>query len=96
MRSKLPIIFETDREAIQGALKTVGLTEPPDAKVARIRNTLALEYLQASEALLPEIEGRRDLEVLDGPFEFQFSEAGDLVDPAPLPFGERSPGLHGD
>ena len=96
MRSKLPIIFETDREAIQGALKTVGLTEPPDAKVARIRNTLALEYLQASEALLPEIEGRPDLEVLDGPFEFQFSEAGDLVDRAPLPLGERSPGPPGD
>ncbi|MBI4842642.1 MAG: DUF2088 domain-containing protein, partial [candidate division NC10 bacterium] len=92
MRSKLPIIFETDREAIQGALKTIGLTEPPDAKVARIRNTLALEYLQASEALLPEIEARPDLEILDGPFEFQFSEAGDLVDPAPFPFGERSPG----
>ena len=96
MRSKLPIIFETDREAIQGALKTIGLTEPLDAKVARIRNTLALEYLQVSEALLPEIEQRPDLEVLDGPFEFQFSETGDLVDPAPLPFGERSPGLHGD
>lgn len=96
MRSKLPIIFETDREAIQGALKTVGLTDPPDAKVARIRNTLALEYLHASEALLPEIEGRPDLEILDGPFEFQFSAAGDLVDPAAFPFGARSAGPPGD
>lgn len=84
MRSKLPIIFETDREAIQGALKTIGLTEPPDAKVARIRDTLALEYLQASEALLPEIRGRSDLEILDGPGEFAFSEAGDLLDRVPL------------
>src|SRR5574337_488942 len=38
MRSKMPIIFGTDREAIEGALKTIGLTDPPDAKVARIRN----------------------------------------------------------
>ena len=84
MRSKMPIIFETDRDAIQGALKTIGLTEPPDAKVARIRNTLAVEYLQASEALLPEIKGRPDLEIVDGPWEFQFSETGDLVDKVPV------------
>jgi hypothetical protein len=84
MRSKMPIIFETDRDAIQGALKTIGLTEPPDAKVARIRNTLAVEYLQASEALLPEIGGRADLEIVDGPWEFRFSDAGDLLDQVPL------------
>jgi hypothetical protein len=89
MRSKLPIIFETDREAIAGALKTIGLTDPPDAKVARIRNTLALEYLQASEALIPEIRERSDLEILDGPFEFHFSESGDLVDDTPVPAGEH-------
>jgi hypothetical protein len=80
MRSKLPIIFETDREAIQGALKTIGLTEPPDARVARIRNTLALEDLYASAALLPEIRERSDLEILDGPREFRFSGQGDLLD----------------
>ncbi|MFB3819881.1 MAG: lactate racemase domain-containing protein [Candidatus Methylomirabilales bacterium] len=80
MRSKLPIVFETDREAVEGALKTIGLTEPPDAKVARIKNTLELEYLQVSEALLPEIREREDLEVLSGPLEFRFSPQGDLLD----------------
>jgi hypothetical protein len=78
--AKLPIIFETDRAAIEGALKTIGLTEPPDTKIARIRNTLDLEQLHISEALLPEVRGRRDLEILDGPFDFQFSDAGDLVE----------------
>jgi hypothetical protein len=80
MRSKLPIVFETDREALEGALKTIGLTEPPDAKVARIKNTLELEYLYASEALLPEIRERQDLEVLSGPLEFGFSPQGDLLE----------------
>jgi hypothetical protein len=80
MRSKLPIIFETDKEAIEGALKTIGLTEPPDAKVARIKNTLDLEYLYASDALLAEIQERNDLEVLSGPHPFAFSDQGDLVD----------------
>jgi hypothetical protein len=87
----MPIIFETDREAIEGALKTIGLTEPPDAKVARIRNTLALEYLQASEALLPEIKERSDLEILDGPCEFHFSGTGDLLDDTLIPMGEHPP-----
>jgi hypothetical protein len=91
MRSKLPIIFETDREAIQGALKTIGLTEPPDAKVARIRNTLALEYLQVSEALIPEVRERSDLEILDGPFEFRFSERDDLLDETLIPTRKHSP-----
>ena len=80
MRSKLPIIFETDQDAIEGALKTIGLTEPPDAKVARIKNTLDLEYLYASDALLAEIKERNDLEVLSGPHPFAFSDQGDLVD----------------
>ncbi len=80
MRSKLPIIFETDREAIEGALKTIGLTEPPDAKVVRIKNTLELEHLYASEALLPEVHERTDLEVLSGPHPFVFTDQGELVD----------------
>ena len=77
--AKLPIIFETDRDAIEGALKTIGLTEPPDAKVARIKSMLALEHLHVSEALLPEVQGRSALEILEGPFEFRFAETGDLV-----------------
>ena len=83
MRSKMPIIFETDREAVEGALKTIGLTEPPDAKVARIKNTLDLEYLYASDALVPEIKERGDLEIVSGPHPFHFSAQGDLVDGAP-------------
>jgi len=84
MRSKTPIILDTDRMAIEAALKTIGLTEPQDAKIARIMNTLAVEYLQASEGLLPEIRERSDLEIIDGPWEFKFSETGDLIDEVPL------------
>jgi len=91
MRSKMPIVFETDREAIEGALKTIGLTEPPDSKIARIKNTLALEYLHVSEALLPEITSRQDLEVLEGPFDFQFTASGDLAESYPVGFGDHVP-----
>jgi hypothetical protein len=95
MRSKTPIILETDRMAIEAALKTIGLTEPQDAKIARILNTLAVEYLQASEGLLPEIRERSDLEIIDGPWEFKFSETGDLIDEVPL-FPGDLPDVKGD
>jgi len=77
--AKLPMIYDTDREAIEAALTTIGLTEPPDAKVVRIRNTLALEYLHVSEALLPEVRQRPNLEILEGPFEFRFDATGNLA-----------------
>ena len=78
--AKLPMMYDTDHQAIEAALATIGLTEPPDAKVARIRNTLALEHLHVSEALLPEVRKRPELEVLEGPFEFRFGETGNLID----------------
>ena len=75
-------LLEVAGEAIEGALKTIGLTEPPDAKVARIKNTLDLEYLYASDALLPEIKERTDLEIVSGPHPFTFTAQGDLTDGA--------------
>lgn len=54
----VPIAFDTDREAIEAALGTIGLVEPDRARVVRIRDTLTLGEIECSEALLPEI--RRD------------------------------------
>jgi len=48
---RLPVICETDREAIEIA---VGDTPPDLVRLVRIRNTLDLERLEISQALLPE------------------------------------------
>jgi hypothetical protein len=80
MRSKLPIILETDREAIEVALGTIGLTEPTGAKIVRIKNTLELEELRASEALRGAIQANPDLEITGGPESIAFGPAGDLLD----------------
>jgi len=50
---RLPLIFETDREAIEVA---VGETPLHELRLVRIPNTLHLEELEISEALLPEAE----------------------------------------
>jgi len=65
-----PIALQTDREAVAAALKTIRPVAPKEARVVHIRNTLRMRDLDISEALLPEAQARKDLEVIRkwGPF----------------------------
>jgi hypothetical protein len=83
----LPIAYETDREVLENALPTIGLTDPENAKVVHISDTLHLAEVHVSEAYLPEIEGRDDLEILEGPFEMEFDDDGNLLSVAGAPAG---------
>ncbi|HET7876955.1 MAG TPA: [Fe-S]-binding protein, partial [Methylomirabilota bacterium] len=62
--AKLPLVFDSDREAVETALGCIGLTKPERARVIRIKNTLMLGEIECSEAFLPEIAERQDLAVL--------------------------------
>jgi hypothetical protein len=75
----IPVAFDTDREVLEAALQTVGLDEPENAKVVQISNTLQVADVLVSEAYLPEIAQRSDLEVVDGPFEMEFDQDGFLL-----------------
>jgi hypothetical protein len=75
----IPVAFETDREVLTAALQTVGLDEPENAKVVQISNTLNVGDVLVSEAYLPEVERRGDLEIVDGPFEMEFDRDGFLL-----------------
>lgn len=74
----IPVTFETDREALEAALQTVGLDEPENARVVQISNTLQVADVLVSEAYLPDIARRSDLEIVDGPFEMEFDRDGFL------------------
>ena len=76
--ARIPLTYDVDREAIDAALATIGLTEPPDAKVMWIRNTLEMVDLFVSEAYLPEVQSRCDLEQMGEPMEMPFDEVGNL------------------
>lgn len=76
--ASLPISFETDRDVLEAALPTIGLTEPENARVLHISNTLLLAELLASEAYLPQIEARDDLEIVEEPRDMEFDEEGNL------------------
>src|SRR5215510_4629600 len=73
--AKLPLTFESDREAIDSALGCIGLTTPERARVIRIKNTLMIGELECSDAYLPEIKKRRDLEIVGEARPFGFDAA---------------------
>ena len=47
--ASLPVHFETDREVIDAALAILGTRPPEEARILRIRHTLDLEDIEASE-----------------------------------------------
>jgi hypothetical protein len=74
----LPIDFETDRDILDAALPTIGLTDPPDAKILWIRNTLDVAEVECSQAYWDEAQTRDDLEILTDLRELPFDESGNL------------------
>jgi len=69
---RLPLIMDTDREAIELA---VGDTPADQLRVVRIKNTLHLEELEISEALLPDAR-KIGLTILGEAREVEFDAAG--------------------
>ncbi len=73
-RAKMPIVMESDREAIETALRTLG--SPVEPCIIRVRNTLELEHLWVSPAVLA---GLRGVAVEGPPLPWRFATGGDLV-----------------
>lgn len=75
-----PFDYATDREILDVALPTIGLAEPPDAKVLWVHNTLDLVEVECSEAYLPQAREMKNLEILTEPRAMPFDAAGNLPD----------------
>lgn len=75
-RAKLPIVMESDREAIETALQTLG--SPVEPRIIRIKNTLELERIWVSPVLLGELQGKPGLSAEGDPVEWAFDAAGNL------------------
>jgi hypothetical protein len=75
-----PLDYETDRQMLEAALGTVGLTEPRQARLLWIANTLQLCEVECSAAYLDEARRRDDLEILTPLRELPFDAAGNLPD----------------
>jgi hypothetical protein len=75
----IPMIMNTDQEAIQLAVKTVVRVKPQDCKVVRIRTTLDLMDIHVSEPLLAQVRANpSQFEVVGEPQPLKFDAKGNL------------------
>ncbi len=77
---KIPVYQNNDFEALRLAIRTCPRTDFNNPRVARIRDTLTVSELEVSEAILPDIKDRDDVEIISGPFTYQFDADGYMED----------------
>jgi hypothetical protein len=78
--AKIPIAFDTDREAIERLLATLALEDPArQAHVVRIESTLAVVDLEISEALWDVAQTRPGLVAIRSAREMEFDADGALA-----------------
>ena len=78
-KSKIPFYYDTDKEVIEVALETIGLTKPENARVIRIESTLRLTEIDISEVLLKDAQLQSNLEVVGDVQPFEFDETDNLL-----------------
>ena len=77
---RIPVTMDSDREALETAISTSSAPSGEDCRMIWIRNTLKLDRLVASEALLDEVEGNGDLQVVERLGDLDFDAQGNLKD----------------
>ncbi len=76
----IPMVMNTDREAISLAVKTVVRVKPQDCRIVRIRNTLQLSEIQVSEPMLDLVRSQPDrFDVISDPLPLRFDGNGLLA-----------------
>ncbi|MHB1134797.1 MAG: nickel pincer cofactor-dependent isomerase, group 22 [Chloroflexota bacterium] len=88
--ARIPMVCENDKQALVYAMTTIGDKDDKTIKLMWIKNTLELEEMYVSEAFLPEVQAREDLQVLEGPVPMEFAADNYLVDK----FSRRKVGSH--
>ena len=75
---KIPMIMNNDRETIQLCIKTCNEIDHKNPRMIRIKNTLKLETVEISKALLEEAKAHPDIEVTGELSPMKFNEQGNL------------------
>jgi hypothetical protein len=76
--ANLPVYFDSDQETVDAALAIIGTRSAENARVMHIRNTLALEELEVSEACLSEGQRATEFAVLTDPQPMAFDSERNL------------------
>ncbi len=75
---RIPIVMESDREAIQVCVRTCNEIDKANPRIVRIPNSLHIEYIMLSEVYYEEVKENPDIEILSEPEYLPFDENGNL------------------
>lgn len=78
--AKLPLVADTDQQAIAVALRGCARVDAPQARVVRARNTLELADIWMTETMRDQVEAHPKMEVVGEPFAAEFDADGALMD----------------
>lgn len=78
--ARIPVLMNSDRLAIQAAIKTCNAPDPDNVRIVRIANTLHIEAMLVSEGMVAEAMGHPDLSIADRRADMVFDAAGNLED----------------
>jgi len=76
--ARMPLVLPSDREVIQAAIITSGAVVPERARLVRVDSTLHLEEFYISEALVPELTQKPNVELVGEVTPMRFDEHGNL------------------
>ncbi|MGN6543707.1 MAG: lactate racemase domain-containing protein, partial [Aureliella sp.] len=75
----IPVDFPTDRDALHVGFGMAGMLTRDEVPAMWIEDTLHLEEIECSQALLPQLSALEQVEVLTPPRPLEFDSHGDLV-----------------
>ena len=78
--ARTPVVCANDRDALEAAIRT-SPNRPEGPRVVHVRDTLELEDVYLSEACLPLVAGREDIEVRSDPAPLTFDDGGYVKTP---------------
>ena len=79
--ARLPIVADTDQDALGIALRGCIGVQSKNSRIVRIKNTLEMTTIWASEPLIPEIEKNSDQELISDLFDMPFNKNGAITSP---------------
>lgn len=78
--AKIPMIMDSDKEAILAAVKTCNARDIAAARVVRIKDTLHLSEIYISESMLDQARANPNIEICSEGESLQFDGEGNLMD----------------
>ncbi len=76
---KIPLIAENEKECIQTSMAICLNMDVNNPRIIILKNSLEIEDMLISEALIPEAKTREQLTITSEPFELEFNSEGNLV-----------------